>query len=74
MVGNPPWDSVNLPETEFFAVRAPDIAATNNAAARKKNRELKDNPDTAQLYCDYENAKRKVYGESHFWRASGRYP
>ncbi|MGW7524442.1 Eco57I restriction-modification methylase domain-containing protein [Streptomyces sp. NPDC054783] len=75
VVGNPPWDSVNLPETEFFAVRAPEIAATNNTAARKKKiRELKDNPDTAQLYSDYESAKRKVYGESHFWRASSRYP
>ncbi|MGW7466029.1 Eco57I restriction-modification methylase domain-containing protein [Streptomyces xantholiticus] len=75
VVGNPPWESVNFPETEFFAVRAPEIAATNNTAARKKKiRELKDNPDTAQLYSDYEGAKRKIYGESHFWRTSGRYP
>ncbi|MGW0885914.1 Eco57I restriction-modification methylase domain-containing protein [Streptomyces sp. NPDC002671] len=75
VVGNPPWESVNLPETEFFAVRAPEIAAINNTAARKKKiRELKDSPDTKQLYSDYENAKRKIYGESHFWRTSGRYP
>ncbi|MGW9593629.1 Eco57I restriction-modification methylase domain-containing protein [Streptomyces chartreusis] len=75
VVGNPPWDSVNFPETEFFAVRAPEIAATNNTAARKKKiRELKDDPDTARLYSDYEDAKRKVYGESHFWRVSARYP
>ncbi|MEZ0161446.1 Eco57I restriction-modification methylase domain-containing protein [Streptomyces griseorubens] len=75
VVGNPPWDSVNFPETEFFAVRAPDIAATNNTAARKKKiQALKDNPDSTRLYHEYEDAKRKVYGQSHFWRASGRYP
>ncbi|MEU1701970.1 Eco57I restriction-modification methylase domain-containing protein [Streptomyces pseudogriseolus] len=74
VVGNPPWDSVNLPEIEFFAVRAPDIAATNNTAARKKKIEgLKDNPDTVDLYADHEAAKRKVLGESHFLRNSGRY-
>ncbi|MFE0086181.1 Eco57I restriction-modification methylase domain-containing protein, partial [[Kitasatospora] papulosa] len=47
VLGNPPWDSVNFPETEFFAVRAPEIAATNNTAARKKKiQALKDDPDT----------------------------
>ncbi|MFE8013063.1 Eco57I restriction-modification methylase domain-containing protein [Streptomyces antibioticus] len=75
VVGNPPWDSVNLPETEFFAVRAPEIAATNNTAARKKKIDaLKDNPDTLDLYNEHEAAKRKVLGESHFLRNSNRYP
>ncbi|MET9145258.1 DNA methyltransferase [Streptomyces sp. NPDC004042] len=75
VVGNPPWDSVSLPETEFFAVRAPEIAAINNTAARKKKiQALKGEPDTARLFNEYETAKRKVLGESHFWRASGRFP
>ncbi|MEU1254900.1 DNA methyltransferase [Streptomyces chartreusis] len=75
VVGNPPWDSVSLPETEFFAVRAPEIAATNNTAARKKKiQSLKDDPDTVQLFNEYEAAKRKVLGESHFWRTSDRFP
>ncbi|WP_369029474.1 Eco57I restriction-modification methylase domain-containing protein [Streptomyces adonidis] len=75
VMGNPPWESVNLPETEFFAVRAPAIAATNNTAARKKMIEaLKDNPDTVDLYDEHEAAKRRVLGESHFLRNSGRYP
>ncbi|MFJ6482918.1 Eco57I restriction-modification methylase domain-containing protein [Streptomyces sp. NPDC091682] len=74
VVGNPPWDSVNFPETEFFAVRAPDIAATNNTAARKRKiQALSEDPDTVQLYNDYQAAKRQVYGESHFLRISGRY-
>ncbi|MCX4659630.1 Eco57I restriction-modification methylase domain-containing protein [Streptomyces uncialis] len=75
VVGNPPWDSINFPETEFFAVRAPDIAATNNTAARKKKiQALGDDLDTVGLFNEYEAAKRGVYGESHFLRISGRYP
>ncbi|MBO0914577.1 SAM-dependent DNA methyltransferase, partial [Streptomyces laculatispora] len=75
VLGNPPWDSVNFPETEFFAVRAPEIAATDNTAARKKKiRGLQDDLDTIELFNEYEAAKRKVYGESHFLRISGRYP
>ncbi|MGG7570898.1 Eco57I restriction-modification methylase domain-containing protein [Streptomyces sirii] len=75
VLGNPPWDSVNFPETEFFAVRSPEIAATNNTASRKKKiQALKNSPETVQLYDEYEAAKRRVYGESHFLRNSGRYP
>ncbi|MGW4456223.1 Eco57I restriction-modification methylase domain-containing protein, partial [Streptomyces albidoflavus] len=75
VVGNPPWDSVSFPETEFFAVRAPEIAAANNTAARKKKvKGLRENPNTIHLYNEYETAKRKVYGESHFWRTSDRFP
>jgi hypothetical protein len=75
VVGNPPWESVNFPETEFFAVRSPEIAATDNTAARKKKiAALKDNPDTIPLYKEFTTAKRRVYGESHFLRTSGRHP
>ncbi|MFE7113866.1 Eco57I restriction-modification methylase domain-containing protein [Streptomyces sp. NPDC057654] len=75
VVGNPPWDSINFPETEFFAVRAPGIAATNNTAARKKKiQALGDDLDTVGLFNEYEAAKRRVYGESHYLRISGRYP
>nr|WSS72123.1 N-6 DNA methylase [Streptomyces sp. NBC_01175] len=75
VLGNPPWDSVSLPEVEFFAVRAPEIAATNNTAARKKKIEaLKDHPDTVDLYNEHEAAKRTTLGASHFLRNSGRYP
>ncbi|MEU2366259.1 DNA methyltransferase [Streptomyces noursei] len=75
VVGNPPWDSVSLPEVEFFAVRAPEIAATNNTAARKKKIEaLQDDPDTIALYNEHEAAKRTMLGASHFLRNSHRYP
>lgn len=75
VLGNPPWDSVELKEQEFFAQRAPEIAAVSNASARKKQiAKLQDNPDTLELYGDYAAAKRAVYAESHFLRRSKRVP
>ncbi|MFD8213559.1 Eco57I restriction-modification methylase domain-containing protein [Streptomyces sp. NPDC059697] len=75
VVGNPPWDSVEFPEQEFFAQRAPKIAEASRASVRKKMIEaLKDSPDTLPLYKQFQAGKRKVYAESHFLRRSGRVP
>ena len=35
VIGNPPWDRIKLQEVEWFAERAPDIAAQPRAADRK---------------------------------------
>ncbi|MCX4593855.1 N-6 DNA methylase [Streptomyces sp. NBC_01549] len=75
VVGNPPWDSVDFREQEFFAQRAPEIAEASRTSVRKKMIEaLKDSPDTLSLYQEFEAGKRKVYAESHFLRRSGRVP
>ncbi|MGZ3119074.1 Eco57I restriction-modification methylase domain-containing protein [Streptomyces sp. H62] len=75
VVGNPPWDSVELKEQEFFAQRAPAIAAVSKADARKRLIiKLKDSTETLPLYNEYAAAKRAVYAESHFLRRSGRVP
>ncbi|MBE4740739.1 Eco57I restriction-modification methylase domain-containing protein [Streptomyces caniscabiei] len=75
VVGNPPWDSVEFKEQEFFAQRVPEIAEASRTAVRKKMIEaLKDSPDTESLYEEFEAGKRKVYAESHFLRRSGRVP
>ncbi|MEU2908349.1 Eco57I restriction-modification methylase domain-containing protein [Streptomyces massasporeus] len=75
VAGNPPWDSVEFKEQEFFAQRAPEIAAASRTAVRKRMIEaLKDSPDTLPLYQEFEAGKRKVYAESHFLRRSGRVP
>ncbi|MGA4902781.1 Eco57I restriction-modification methylase domain-containing protein [Streptomyces griseoincarnatus] len=75
VVGNPPWDSVDFREQEFFAQRAPQIAEASRTAVRKKMIEaLKDSPDTLPLHQEFEAGKRKVYAESHFLRRSGRVP
>ncbi|MEU6891132.1 DNA methyltransferase [Streptomyces sp. NPDC046557] len=75
VVGNPPWDSVDFREQEFFAQRAPEIAEASRTSVRKKMIDaLKDSPDTLPLFEEFEAGKRKVYVESHFLRRSGRVP
>lgn len=75
VVGNPPWERVKLQEQEFFAQRNPRIAEAKNAAARKRLiAELRDDRDGARLYAEFEAAKRRAEGESHFLRTSSRFP
>src|SRR5690606_3643276 len=75
VLGNPPWERIKLQEQEFFAQRDKEIATAPNAAARKRLiAELKENPDGIALYEEFESAKRKAEGESHFLRNGGRYP
>jgi type I restriction-modification system DNA methylase subunit len=75
VLGNPPWDSVELKEQEFFEQRSPSIATVSKADVRKKMiAALQDSPDTLPLYTEYAAAKRAVYAESHFLRRSGRVP
>ncbi|MFF3005981.1 Eco57I restriction-modification methylase domain-containing protein [Kitasatospora sp. NPDC057940] len=75
VVGNPPWERVKLQEQEFFAQRDPAIANAKNAAARKSLiASLRDDPDLAHLYTEFEDAKRRAEGESHFLRTSNRFP
>ncbi|MET7863698.1 Eco57I restriction-modification methylase domain-containing protein [Micromonospora taraxaci] len=75
VLGNPPWERIKLQEQEFFAQRDEAIATAANAAARKKLiAALKDDEDRRSLYEEFEAAKRKAEGESHFLRNGGRYP
>ncbi|MEF9907159.1 Eco57I restriction-modification methylase domain-containing protein [Streptomyces sp. P9-A2] len=74
VVGNPPWERVKLQEQEFFGQRDPRIAEAKNAAARKRLiSELRNDADGARLYAEFEAAKRRTEGESHFLRLSNRY-
>ncbi|MFE0403089.1 Eco57I restriction-modification methylase domain-containing protein [Streptomyces nigra] len=75
VIGNPPWERVEMVEHEFFAQRDPRIAEAKNSAARKRLiAELRDDPDGAGLYTEFEAAKRRAEGESHFLRSSDRFP
>ena len=73
VLGNPPWERIKIQEKEWFAERAPEIAAAPNAAARRKMiAQLAENdPYLSQAFAD---DKRKAEGESHFVRSSGRFP
>lgn len=73
VLGNPPWERVKLQEQEFFASREPAIAKAQNAAERKKLIAAlpTTNPD---LWREWTEATRVAQGQSHFVRASERYP
>ncbi len=73
VLGNPPWEMVQLEEKEFFATRDARIAKAPNAAVRKKRiKELRQkNP---KLWDAYQNALHIAESTSRFLRRSGQYP
>lgn len=73
VLGNPPWEHVELKEIEWFAARRPAIAKAENAAKRKKLiAELA--TDDPALFSAFRDAVRALDGQAAFARASGRYP
>jgi hypothetical protein len=73
VIGNPPWEKIELKEREFFAQRNPEIANAPNAAARKKL--IADLPDTdPALYAEFISEQRKSAGWTHFLKETNRYP
>jgi len=72
VLGNPPWEHIELKEQEFFAVREPAIAEAAGAKRKKLIAALpEENP---ALYLDYEGSKRRIDGLRHFAADSGRFP
>ncbi|MGY4520672.1 DUF559 domain-containing protein [Thermostichus sp. MS-CIW-30] len=73
ILGNPPWEQIQLEEQEFFASRDAQIARASNAAARK--RLIADLPKTnPALWHDYQRALHGAESTSRFLRGSGQYP
>ncbi len=73
VLGNPPWDQVQIEEKQWFAERDPEVATAPNAAERKRRIERLSvtNPDLAAAFRE---ALRGSDGESHLLRNSGGYP
>ena len=73
VLGNPPWDMLQLDPQEFFATRDPEIANAQHMAARDKMiAALKHaNP---RLYDEYWQAVRIVEAAQGFAHYSGRFP
>jgi hypothetical protein len=77
VIGNPPWERINVREQEFFAPRHSVIAGTRNAAVRKSLiKELAHSAGQAdrELYREFYSVLRKAAGWIHLLRESGRYP
>jgi N-6 DNA Methylase len=73
VIGNPPWEKVELNEQEFFVQRNPKIAKATNAATRKKLiAELADSNPT--LHSEFAYEQRTLSGWAHLLKETGRYP
>lgn len=71
VLGNPPWDVVQLSDKEFFATTEPAIAKLKGARRKEAIDRLQGtNP---QLHTDYTIAKRLVDASNAFARDSGRF-
>jgi len=73
VLGNPPWERVNLKEQEWFSRRSPEIADAPNAAARKRMIAQLRTLDP-HLYTQFTDDSRRADGEGHFLHNSGLYP
>lgn len=73
VVGNPPWEQMELQEKQFFATSAPEIANAQTSSKRKKLIEALREGRPA-LWEQYRHAVRDIESENVLVRASGRYP
>ncbi|MCS4142168.1 Eco57I restriction-modification methylase domain-containing protein [Salinibacter ruber] len=72
VVGNPPWEQIQLEEKEFFAMKAPEIAGAETSAKRKGMIEdLKEEGDP--LYDEYQQAQHFSNALGDYLKESGRY-
>lgn len=73
LLGNPPWEMLQLDPQEFFATRAPEIANAQHMAARDKMIEQlrRDNP---VLHAAYMGEVRRTEASQAFVHFSGRFP
>lgn len=72
LLGNPPWEHVELKEQEYFDSRDPKIAALSGSRRKQAIAELSIN--NPALGLAYFAAKRQLDGLRHFAGDSGRYP
>jgi N-6 DNA Methylase len=77
VIGNPPWETIELKEEEFFAAVRPEIANARNAAVRKKmisGLAASVEPADQLLSEDFNAELRQAAGWRHLLSSSGRYP
>ncbi|MDF4026294.1 N-6 DNA methylase [Luteibacter sp. PPL201] len=72
MLGNPPWEQLQLSEEEFFAPRAPSVAALAGDKRKRAIAELE--RTTPWLWGQFHSAKRQYDAANLYFRASGRFP
>jgi hypothetical protein len=71
VLGNPPWDVMQLGEEEYFAQRLPEIAELAGAARKRAIAALEQESPTT--FATYKADKRRFEAANEFARASGRF-
>ncbi|HEY5477781.1 MAG TPA: N-6 DNA methylase [Tepidiformaceae bacterium] len=73
VLGNPPWDMIQLDPREYFSGTRPDIAGATHVSARKRLLGHLEAEDPT-LYYQWLLDKRKNEATQHFMHSSGRFP
>lgn len=71
VLGNPPWDVMQLGEEEYFAQRSPEIAELSGAARKHAIAGLE--KEQPLVYSTFVAAKRTLEATNEFARESGRF-
>lgn len=73
LLGNPPWDMLQLDPQEYFATRAPSIAKAQHMAARDRMIAALET-ENPSLFESYSSAVQKTEALQGFIHESGRFP
>jgi Eco57I restriction-modification methylase len=71
VLGNPPWEVVQLSEEEYFATRDPAVAALAGAARKKAIAKLE--TEHPEMFSKFQQDKRASEAANEFARESGRF-
>ncbi len=71
MLGNPPWEQLQLSEEEFFASRAPSIAALSGDKRKRAIAGLEES--MPWLWSAFNDAKHQREAENQYFRCGGRF-
>jgi hypothetical protein len=73
IIGNPPWEKINLKDEEFFAFTYPEIANAKTKSSRKKLIQQLERTDIHE-YRRYQDTQRTHNCLSSFFRRSNLFP
>ena len=71
VLGNPPWEVVQLSEEEYFASRVPEIATMKGAARKRAIAALE--TEHPEVFAQYQADKRTFDAMNEFARSGGRF-
>lgn len=71
VLGNPPWEVMQLGEQEYFESRVPEIAELKGAERKRAIAALE--AEQPQIFSDFARDKRVFDAANEFARASGRF-